>query len=141
MLSGKKISHYFSLAHNACQFSDNGKTKLGCVLIYHGNVLTVGWNTKDKEHPLQKELNAYRDYNYGSGKRTDSIHAEMMAMIKARNLDVNFAKVSLFVVRVKKDGSFGMARPCAACEAMIRRLGIVNVYYTTDSGWGYERFT
>lgn len=140
MYSEKKINHYFSLSHNACSFSDNEKTKLGCVLIYRGIPLTVGWNTKDKEHPIQKELNAFRKYNEGSnGKKHDPLHAEMMAMIKAKDLDVDFNKVSLFVSRTKKDGSIGIAKPCPACMEMIKRLGIKNIYYTTDNGWGYER--
>ena len=30
-----------------------------------------------------------------------------------------------------------MAKPCASCIAMIKDLGIVNVYYTKDSGYAY----
>ena len=38
----------------------------------------------------------------------------------------------------KKDGSKGLARPCPGCENFMRKLGIKQVYYSTNNGWGYE---
>lgn len=34
---------------------------------------------------------------------------------------------------------FGLARPCPACMAMIKNLGIKKIYYTTDDGFAFEQ--
>jgi cytidine deaminase len=38
----------------------------------------------------------------------------------------------LYVARVRKDGSVGMAMPCARCRASMRAMGVTRVYYTVD---------
>ena len=61
-----------------------------------------------------------------------SMHAEARVLRKA-----GFG-ASLFVARVRKlDGTTAMAKPCPACEALIRNRGVKVVCYSTDNG-GYE---
>lgn len=54
-------------------------------------------------------------------------------------MDINFAKVKLYIYRIRKDQEFGLARPCASCMAAIKDLGIRHIYYTSDSGYVYEK--
>ena len=125
------------MAHNACFYSDNQKTRLGCVVIYKNKVISVGWNM-NKTNPLQQELNLYRGFD--STVAYNSLHAEVHALLKCKNLDIDWRRVNLFVYRIKKDGTRGIAKPCEACEALIRSMGIREVYYSTAKGFGYEYF-
>lgn len=55
-------------------------------------------------------------------------------------MDLDWSKVNVFVYRVKKDGGKGMARPCKACEAMLKNMGIKEIYYSTDTGFAHETY-
>ncbi len=139
MLSENKIHHYLDMANNACYYSDNHRARLGCVITYKNKILSVGWNLQDKEHPLQKQYNKYRNYDPEASTSRNTIHAECHALIRTKNLDVDWSKANIFVYRIKKDGSKGLAKPCPACEAMIKAKGIKNIFYSTENGYGYEK--
>lgn len=60
-----------------------------------------------------------------------SAHAERRALRKCDRGSV------IFVVRMKKDGSFALARPCARCRSAMRTKGIERVCYTiSDTEYG-----
>lgn len=117
--------------------SDYKNYRLGCVAAIKGKVLSVGWNS-NKTHPLQKFYNASRYSNNNQKYSPDKLHAEIHCLASVRNLDVNFDDVIIYVSRVKKDGSHGMARPCSACMTFIKSLGIKRICYTTDDGIAME---
>ena len=56
------------------------------------------------------------------------VHAETRL---ARKLDVNAV---VCVVRVKRDGGYGLALPCHRCMALLRRRGVRRVYFSTSEG-------
>lgn len=57
-----------------------------------------------------------------------SIHAEMDALWRSGSKK----GVHLVVVRVMRDGeATGLAKPCAACERALARVGVRKVTYTT----------
>ena len=138
-LTETRINNYLNLAHNACYYSDFMKARLGAVLIYKGKVISVGWNST-KTSPLQRQLNRYRGYNINTSTAHDTLHAEVACLAKARDLDIDWGRASLFICRIKKDGSRGLSRPCVGCQTLIKSMGIKNIYYTTsDNGWCFER--
>lgn len=139
-LSNSRIQHYLKLAKSACYYSDNKRTRVGCVLIYKGKIISVGYNLQDKTNPLQKRFNQYREFDPNASGCKNSIHAECHAILKAKDLDIDWRKVDVFVYRIKKDGSKGMSRPCPACEALLKQQGVKKIYYSTDNGWGYEEY-
>lgn len=55
------------------------------------------------------------------------IHAEADAIFRCKNLK---RAHRIFVSRVMKDGSFGLAKPCPVCESLIRKAGIKIVEHT-----------
>ena len=134
-----RIKHYFALAENACQFSDNKRTRIGCVVVYRNSVISVGWNPESKGHPIQKEMNLLRGKYTSAPKFISRVHAEIMALAKIKYMFIDWSNVFIFVCRLLKDGTREMAKPCAACEAYIRSFGIRDVYYTTYGGYLYER--
>ena len=46
---------------------------------------------------------------------------------------------TVYVVRLGRDGSRRMARPCDSCWEKLRGHGVKFVIYTTDGGWEKER--
>lgn len=134
-----RIEHYLSIAESACMFSDNTRTRVGCVVVYRNSVISVGWNPENKEHPIQKKYNKLRGNYTSAPEFVSRVHAEVMALARIKYMFIDWSCVSVFVCRILKDGTREMARPCAACEAYIRSFGIRNVYYTTAGGYLYER--
>ena len=138
-LTETRINHYLNLANNACFYSDFMKARLGAVLIYKGKVMSVGWNST-KTSPLQKDLNRLRHFEVDCGEAHHTLHAEVACLTKTKDLDIDWGRASLFICRIKKDGSRGLSRPCPGCQALIKSMGIKNIYYTTnDNGWCFER--
>ena len=105
----KKINRYLDMAKEASTQSDFNKHHLGAVAIYHGSLLAIGCNSR-KTSPVQKRYNRAREYQ----------------------VEANY------VYREHKNGVKALARPCPACQKMIKDMGIKEVWFTTENGFGYE---
>lgn len=126
---------YFNKAQQIATFSDYYKTHVGCIAVYHGQVIGLGCNC-NKTHPMQKYYNRYR---HNSDSLLPKLHAEINCVNQIKNLDINFSNVKLYIYRIRKDQPYGMARPCPSCMAAIKDLGIREIYYTTNDGYSYEK--
>lgn len=134
----KKINRYLDMAKEVSKYSDFTRQHLGAVAIYRGSLLATGYNTC-KTSPLQKKYNHEREYMVEAGFRnTNSTHAEVACLSKIRYLDIDFSKVRLYVYREHKNGVKALARPCPACQKMIKDMGVKEVWFTTENGFGYE---
>lgn len=135
----KSDYRYFEKARQVANISDFAKIHIGCVALYQGNIIGIGCNT-NKTHPKQDYYNQFRElHNNGCNCCVPKLHAEINCLNSIRHLDINFAKVKLYIYRIRKDRPHGIARPCPSCMAAIRDLGIKHIYYTTDDGYAYER--
>ena len=134
-----RINKYFELAKEASKFSDMHKAHLGSVLVYKNKVISVGWNVESKTSPIQKEFNKYRNFDPDDSCIINSLHAEMLCLHRARFMDIDWSKTSLFTYRIKKNGDRGLAKSCPACYNYAKVLGLGHMYYTTDTGWDYEK--
>ena len=126
--------NYFKKASKIAEVSDFDKINIGCIAVYQGTIIGVGFNT-NKTHPIQKKYNRYRNGEDFIPK----LHAEINCLNSIRHLDINFTKVKLYIYRKRKTAKYGMCRPCPSCMAAIKDLGIKNIYYTTNDGYSYER--
>jgi deoxycytidylate deaminase len=85
-----------------------------------------------KTNPAQKRLNIHRF----DADTPATIHAELSCLLPLINRkDINFSDVSLYIHREHKSGDLALARPCASCEALIRSLGVRNIYYTGNKSY------
>lgn len=126
--------HFFYKAKKASEFSDFKRYHVGCIAVYKGYILSVGYNS-NKTHPIQKIYNKER---FSEDNTPHSLHAEIAALCLIKNRsDIDWSSVDLYIYRGNKKGEPRMAKPCASCIAMIKDLGIVNIYYTIDSGYAY----
>ena len=130
----KSDMDYFKKASKVAEISDFDKINIGCIAVYQGTIIGVGFNT-NKTHPIQKKYNRYRNGEDFIPK----LHAEINCLNSIRHLDINFTKVKLYIYRKRKTAKYGMCRPCPSCMAAIKDLGIKNIYYTTNDGYVYER--
>ena len=91
------------------------------------NLISMGFNSYRKTHPKQ--------FHYSSkiGKINGCfIHAEISAIVNAKNNDVDTIVVAHYTNKVKN------AKPCPSCMLAIKDAGIKNVYYTiADNEFGY----
>ena len=126
---------YFDKARQIADISDYSRIHIGCIAVYHGQIIGIGCNT-NKTHPAQKFYNRYRE---PSDTMLPKLHAEISCINQIKHLDINFSKVKLYIYRIRKDQPFGLARPCPSCMAAIKDLGIRDVYYTTNDGYAYEK--
>jgi len=130
------ISKFFSLAKNASKFSDFGASKarhMGCVFVHKNKVISVGWNT-EKEHPVQKKYNVERGFDSSCCK--NSLHAEMYALVRCQDLEIDWSKVNVFVYRELANGSPANSKPCEACQKAMFDKGIKkeNIFYISSIG-------
>lgn len=104
-----------------------GRFRMGAVIAKRKDVLGIGWN-RDKTHPLALK--------YGSDRPFGRIHAELDACLGVKPKDLEGA--SIYIVRLKVDGSQGLARPCMGCLNLLRYCGFKEMCYSTGN-WGKTR--
>lgn len=137
MLS-KKDMRFFQKARQIANISDFSKTHIGCIAVYQGNIIGVGFNT-NKTHPMQKYYNRERFVPGATGPFEAKLHAEINCLNSIRHMDIQFSKVKLYIYRARISTTYGICRPCPSCMAAIKDLGIKHIYYTTDTGYIYEK--
>ena len=58
--------------------------------------------------------------------------------VSYHNGEIDFSKVKVVVYREFRNGKLANCRPCPACMAAIKEMGIEQIYYTTEDG-GYVK--
>lgn len=129
----KVDKRFFGIARSVAITSTHHKVHIGCVLVKGRDVLSVGVN-KEKTHPKQMHYDKFRLFDDPELCK-HNIHAELDAIIKAKHIPKG---TSIYVYRVKRDGSPGVCRPCVACINLIKDSGIKDIFYTTNEGLCYE---
>lgn len=125
------------MAKHVAELSDYKRIHIGCVAVQGNRVLSTGFNST-KSHPLQAHYNRFRQF-YGACVCSHTLHAEIACLIPLWGCDIDWGKVDLYIYRLRRDIDHGLSRPCPACLAAIKELGIKNVYYTTDDGYAHEK--
>ena len=111
--------------------------KTGCVITYRGHIISMAHNV-EKTSPAQKYYNKFRKFNHQE-QIVHKTHAEILAINKIPYVlgrEINWSRVHIYVARIApglKCGT-GLSRPCPACMAAIKDLGIKNVFYTGPNG-------
>lgn len=104
------------VAYSAAQVS-TCRYKFGAVIASGNDIISIGTNIQ-KTHPVFKRYGAY----------CISIHAEVRAMIKARQ---DVSGMSLYVARY---GSMNTSSyPCSCCVSLIQESGIRFIIYCDET--------
>lgn len=110
-----------------------------CALVVKGNkVISVGYN-KVGTHPIVEK--------FKTNNNVDTIHAEIDAVLRAKNKIGDLTGCTVFIARVKwadkpEHPSIGLSKCCDMCHDVLRSLGIKKVVYTLDNQAGsYDMMT
>lgn len=126
----KKEKKYFEKATHMAANS-NMDVKMGCVITYKGKIISESCN-QFKTHPLQAEYDVEREDFEEGHPHAHSLHAESAALLKIKDLDLKWNKVEIYISRPLKCRPYGLAKPCKACEKLIKDMGIRKIHYTSD---------
>ena len=131
----KKIDlKFFEVARVVSETSDFPRIHIGAVIVLKHDIVSVGVN-QQKTHPIQKHYNINRDFERAESAN-HFIHAEMDALRKVKYY--NLKNAAIYIYRENKSGNLAMSKPCNACMAFIKHLGIQHIFYTGDNGYCYE---
>ena len=98
----------------------NGRFRLGAILVDKKAIIAANFNSL-KTNP---KLCAFYEYPH--------THAEAGAILSA-GLN-NCRDKILYVVRIRRDNTLAMAKPCGECQKLIQHVGIKKVFYSTSNG-------
>ena len=87
-----------------------------------GKVLGRGVNSYTRTHPLQKHFAIVA----ALPEEKMFLHAELQAVLRSRDKEIH----TIYVARVLKDDTISLAKPCKACEQMLKSFGVQKVVYT-----------
>lgn len=122
------------------EFTGASHAKVGCVVVWKNTIIAKSSNLT-RTSPAQYKYNKLRFETDGPHYYPSCVHAEIAAISKIKYLDIDFSKVDVYVYRQLADGTKANARPCAACEAAMRDLGIKHVCYTMNNSFIEEWYT
>ena len=113
-------NRYYRFADIALQLaeeSNNGMTHTLCALVVRkSKVIAIGYNSRKTSPRMDTRMNM--------------LHAEYHAILRCPESDLRGCDV--VVARARSQGKAGLARPCEACQEILRRGGIKRVFYTTN---------
>lgn len=114
MPSSLRTIDWLSVAMELARTSPNRKWFLGAVLVDANNQL-VGAGTNS--------------ISYGTDDPPFSCHAEEAA------LEMMIGQAyTVYVARIRRSNTIGLARPCANCTAQLRRAGVERAVWTGVDG-------
>lgn len=124
---------FFKSAQSMSQLSDYS-VKIGCVIVDKHRIISSGYNSDTKCHPIQASL----DTKFFNCACCGKVHAETMAIIPLLKTKCDYSRATIYTYREYKDGSLAMSRPCPRCMQLIKQLGITKIKYTTCDGYATE---
>src|ERR1035437_1391109 len=87
-------------------------------LVKKNNIVSIGWNTNKKTHPICLRLS----FPYGQ------IHSEIACTcLNFRRKDIALSDCELYNVRVNVFGEIGQSHPCEICEKALKNMGIKRI--------------
>lgn len=139
MQFSKQQLKFFDKAAEIAAESDFDRYHVGCIAVLKNRILAASSN-KLKTHPKQAEYDRYRDFNNlrSDPKNMHSLHAEIACLSMIKEQNVNFRDIELYIIRLRRDRDYGLARPCAACMNFIMNKGIRKIYYSTNISFAFE---
>lgn len=102
-------------------------------IVWKGRIVSIGLNSI-KTNPtnlLNKKIG--RDGNDISAAK--GICSEFSCLRKLKNKsNISFRKTTMVNVRIKRDRSFGLSKPCESCQSLLRFFELANVIWTDEFG-------
>lgn len=91
-------------------------------IVRRNKILCIGYNNPNKTHPAARRF----------GHRFCCIHSELDAIVNFPGKIHELRKCKLINVRIARDMSIRMSKPCKFCTKMIITFGFKKVIYTSN---------
>ena len=119
----KRMNRLFAVAKEQANRS-SCNYRLGACVVKRRKVLGKACNAY-KTHPETNKDPAF----------LKGLHAELGACLNTSRNQLEGS--DLFVVRILKNNSLALSRPCVICQEVLKRFGVSRVFYTmTNSEYG-----
>lgn len=126
-----KHERFFAHARHMAEMSDFKRARVGCVAVIDGRVVATGFS-QQRTHPMQEYYNQFRDF-HGQKNISAKLHAEISMLCSVQHMDgIDWHKADVYIYRMCRSRLSGLAKPCSACEAALRSVGVHNVFFSTD---------
>lgn len=104
------------------------RVRIICAVVWNRDIIALGRN-RQKSHPFQ-----VRYFKYQRHEDAIYLHAEIEAICNALKIlsTEQMKSASLYICRVKRDGTWAIAKPCAGCTQAITQFDIKDVYFTRE---------
>lgn len=112
----------FQKASSLSKASNAPNFKIGAVIAKGRTIIGQGWNDIVKTHPSSRTMGQY-------------IHAELSAILDVKDKE-ELRGASIYVYR----GTLRplISKPCKHCHALLQKVGIKYMFYTTTDGFQKE---
>ena len=112
---------FFKICEKLSYKSNHSQHRLGCVIVKKNRIVGLGFNS-NKTSPHSPD-------------KFKTIHAEWDATCGVSLKDLKGS--TAYILRIRKDGSYGIAKPCESCLSILKHCGVEQVCYTTQVGEFY----
>jgi deoxycytidylate deaminase len=114
---------FIHTASMIARHSTHYKARVGAIIAKGACILSTGINQL-KTHTRQTI-----PLNWKVIYRLPGTHAELDAIIGMSRKDLR--GTTIYVARILANGDLALARPCSACQDLLRSVGIKKVVYST----------
>ncbi len=106
---------------------------LAAALVQKKGILSLGWNSYSKSHPLQKKFAENEDAIF--------LHAEIDAFRRYKRYNKEIPdNITVYVCHAGKD-DWRLARPCKSCMGALQYYGVERVIFSRDGRGNYTCLT
>lgn len=119
---------YKTAYEKACQHAEinTGCAHVGCCLLVNGKMVHVAYNNRT----THAEMAVLRAYSLLFSRAW----FVLFIVSVMRKLLFSHLVLDILIVRVRKDKTVGLAKPCVDCLSILQRMNIRHVYYTDTHG-------
>lgn len=115
------VSKIIALSGDGVGGRSHSNFRIGSLLVLRNGSLFSAVNSY-KTHTKLTEFYKYPFF-----------HAEAACILKAGTC--NCYKASLYISRVKRDGTLALAKPCKECVKLLNMSKVRHVFYSTENGY------
>jgi tRNA(Arg) A34 adenosine deaminase TadA len=109
---------------NREKLADYEQRVVAFVLDSKGSILTEGWNSYSKTHPMMKiASDAFNEYH------KQFMHAEIHALSRLKRSQLD-KKDTIVVLRLNSNKALLPGKPCRCCSKFIKDFGIKNIIHS-----------
>lgn len=103
-----------------------------CFMFDKNKLISIGKN--DETRQCAGIYNLAVRFNVEKFKKYAYRHAEIDCIRRVWGKRYITGREKMVVVRIKRDGSLGLAKPCNNCQQILSAMNFNKIWYSTDNG-------